>query len=157
MTIGTDSVIDFFGTQDAVDDGTTSTIATTAFSVAADISAWTNDDDAPLANFVLECQFDTTFPTVGTIDLYARPMNLQSTSDPGAPDASNLNNYLGHFPIDFGIAADTNYFSYLYGAQLPNNITSQIYEFYLHNNATGQTMGVDWNLWITPFTRGPHA
>lgn len=157
MTIGTDSLIDFFGTQDQVDDGSTSTIATTAFSVAADISAWTNDDDAPFANFVLENQFDTTMPTAGTIDLYARVLNLQSTNDPGTPDANNLTYFLGTFPIDFGVANDVNYFSYIYGARLPNNITSQIYEFYLHNNATGQTIGIDWNLWITPTTVGPHA
>ncbi len=155
MAIGTDSLIDFFGTQDQVDDGTTATVATTAFSEAS--SELTNDDDAPFVNAVLECQFDTTFPTLGSIDLYCRPLNIVSTSDPGVPDANNLTHFLGFFPIDFGVAADTNYFSHLYGARLPNNIISQIYEFYFHNNATGQTIGQDWNLWVTPTTVGPHA
>lgn len=157
MTIGADSVIDFFGTQDQIDDGTTGTVANDAFSEAS--SAWTNDDDAPEANFVLECQFDTTPPTdfQGTIDLYARPLNITGTSDPGVPSATNKNVYLGHFPIDYTIAADTNMFLYLSDVELPNNITSQIYEFYFHNNGTGQTIGVDWNLWITPITVGPHA
>ena len=62
MAIGADSNIDFFGTQDVVDDTSTSTIANNAFSVAADIAEWTNTDVAPMANFVLECQFDTTAP-----------------------------------------------------------------------------------------------
>lgn len=159
MAISSDATIHFWGTQDQVDDGTTSTIATTAFSVAADISTWTNDDDAPYASFVLECQFDTTAPTdgEGSIDLYARLLNVQSTSDVGEPSATNLNHYLGSFPIDWTIAADTNYFSVIPFATLPNMITSQQYDFYIHNNATGQTIGVDWNMWITPFTFGPHA
>lgn len=159
MAIGTDATINFFGTQDQIDDGTTSTISNNAFSVAADITTWTNDDDAPYASFVLEHQFDTTPPTddVGSVDLYCRPLNLQSTNDPGEPSATNLNHYLGSFPIDWTIAADTNYFSYIPFAVLPNNITSQQYDFYLHNNATGQTIGVDWNMWITPFTFGPHS
>ena len=159
MAIGTNDNIDKFGTQDVVDDTSTSLITNTSFSVAADIATWTNDDDAPLANFVLECQFDTTAPTddVGSIDLYARVLNIQSTNDPGEPSATNKNYYLGHFPIDWTIANDVNYFSYIYGARLPNTQTSQQYDFYIHNNATGQQIGVDWNMWITPLTEGPSA
>ena len=155
MAIGTDSTIDFFGTQDQVDDGTTGTVANDAFSEAS--SSWTNDDDATHINSVIELQFDTTAPTVGTIDLYCRPLNLQSTNDPGVPDANYKHYYLGSFLIDFGVAADTNMFLYLYGARLPNNITSQIYEFYFQNSGTSQTVGVDWNLWVTPIVVGPHA
>jgi len=44
MAIGTNDNIDKFGTQDQIDDGTTGTVATTAFSESS--SAWTNDDDA---------------------------------------------------------------------------------------------------------------
>ena len=154
MAIGTNSTIVFWGTQDQIDDGTTATVATTAFSESS--SAWTNDDDSPYAQFVLECQFDTSMPTVGSIDLYCRPLNVQSTNDPGAPDASNMVFYVGSFPIDFGVAADTNFFTVIPKAELPGFATSQEYEFYFHNNATGQTVGADWNLWITPFTYGPH-
>ena len=159
MTIGTNSNIDFFGTQDVVDDTTTSSIVNNAFSVTADIAEWTNDDDAPLANFVLECQFTTTAPTdnLGSIGLYARVMNIQGANDPGVPSALNKNIYLGHFPIDWGVAADTLYFSYIYGVRLPNNISSQKYEFYIHNNGTEQVIAANWNMWIRPWTEGPHA
>jgi len=156
MAIDGEDFIGKFGTQDQLDDGTTSTIADDAFSVAADISAWTNDDDAPYAAFVLECQFDTTMPTVGSIDLYARPLNVQSTNEPGLPDANHKSVYLGSFPIDFGVANDTNFFTLIPFANLPNFQTSQQFEFYLHNNNTGQTIGVDWNLWVTPLALGPH-
>ena len=155
MTIGADALIDFFGTQDQVDDGTTATVADDAFSEAS--SAWTNDDDAKFAKAVLECQFDTTMPTVGSIDLYVRPLNIQSTNDPGVPDASYKVAFLGSFIIDFGVSADTNMFLYTDEFELPNHQTSQIYEFYFHNNATGQTIGVDWNLWVLPTAPGPHA
>lgn len=155
MTIGANARITFWGTQDQIDDGTTAAVANNAFSEAS--ISWTNDDDAPNAQFVLECQFDTTMPTVGTIDLFCRPLNIQSTNDPGVPDANNENTYLGSFPIDFGVAADTNFFAYIPFFELPGFQTSQIYEFYFRNNNTGQTIGSDWNLWITPLTDGPHA
>ena len=155
MAIAADALIDFFGTQDQIDDGTTGTVADDAYSEAS--SAWTNDDDAPFASFVLELQFDTTMPTAGVLDLYARVLNIQSTNDPGIPDANYKVEFLGSFKIDFGVANDVNFFTLLYGARLPNVQTSQIYEFYFHNNGTGQTVGVDWNLWVTPHTIGPHA
>ena len=159
MAIAADAAIWFFGTQDVVDDTTTSLILTGDFSVVADIAEWTNDDDAPLANFILESQWTTTPPTdnVGSIDLYARVMNIRGTDEPGVPSALNKNIYLGHFPIDWAVAADTLWFSYIYGVRLPNSKTSQPYEFYIHNNATGQTITANWNMWITPWTEGPHA
>jgi len=155
MAIGTNATIVFWGTQDQIDDGTTATVANNAMSEAS--SAWTNDDDSPFAQFVLECQFDTTFPTVGSIDLYCRPLNVQSANDLLAPTTSNLVFYVGSFPIPFaGIAADNNFFTVIPKAELPGFQTEQVYEFYFHNNASGQTIGVDWNLWVCPFTYGPH-
>ena len=158
MTIGTNDSIPKFGTQDQVDDGTTSTIANNAFSVAADITTWTNDEDAPFAKFILECQFDTTMPTVGIIDLFGRPLDIQSTNEPGEPDANHELTWIGAFPIDFGVAADTNFFTHC-SVDLTELLfqTSQTIDFYLRNNATGQTIGVDWNLWIQPWAWGPKA
>ena len=157
MTISTNATIFFDGTQDPLDDGTTSTIAADAFSVAADVQTWTNDDDAPLGSFVLECQFNTTMPTVGGIDLFAHLLNIRSTSEPGVPDTSNLTLYIGSFVIDFGVANDVNFFSEISLAQLPTHKSSQEIDFYLRNRGTGQTMGQDWNLWVTPIAQGPHA
>ncbi len=155
MPISTDALIGFWGTQDQVDDGTTGTVADNAFSEAS--SAWTNDDDALIARAVLECQFDTTMPTVGTIDLFVRPLNVQSSNDPGVPDANNLAGYVGSFAIDFGVANDVNFFTVIDSFRLRGFQTSQIYEFYFRNNNTGQTIGIDWNLWIQPFAPGPHG
>jgi len=157
MAIGTDALIDFFGTQDVADDTSTSTISSGAFSVAADVASWTNDDDAPAAGFTLECQFDTTMPTVGHIGLFAHILNVQSTNDTEIPATNHLSHWLGNFKIPFSVAADTNFHAAVPYAVLPNMITSQVYDFYIYNFGTSQTIGVDWNLWVTPLTKGPHA
>lgn len=156
MAISTNDAILKFGTQDQVD-STSGTVADGAFSVAGDIVAWTNDDDASRASAVLKCQFDVTMPTVGSIGLYARPINIEGTNDAPVPDA-NFEHYLvGVFPIDFGVAADTDFYTAIPVFQIPQMKASQEIEFYIKNEGTGQTIGTSWNLWITPITDGPHA
>jgi hypothetical protein len=106
---------------------------------------------------VLKCQFDTTMPTVGSIGLYARPINIEGTNDAPVPDA-NFENYLvGVFPIDFGVAADVDFYTAIPVFQVPQMKASQEIEFYIKNEGTAQTIGASWNLWITPITDGPHA
>lgn len=157
MAIAENDAIWKFGTQDQVDDGTTSTISNDAFSVAADVdSAWANDDDAPYGSAVLECQFDTTMPTVGSIGLYARLLNVQSTNDENETDGSFAPHFVGVFQIDFGVANDTNFFTVIDLFQMPQAGAGQVIEWYIKNDGTGQTIGVDWNLWITPKSLGPH-
>lgn len=158
MAIETNDAIQKFGTQDEVSVASPGTIANNAFSAGSDVSAWTNDDDAPYAAFLLECQFDTTAPTdgVGSIDLYARPLNVQSTNEPNAPDANFPFVHIGSFQIDWGVANDVNFFTGIPFATLPAFKAAQEYEFYLHNNGTGQTIGAGWNLWVSPFSYGPH-
>lgn len=56
MAISTDAAVEFFGTQDTVT-SSSSSVADNAFSVAGDITTWTNDDDAPMASIVLEATF----------------------------------------------------------------------------------------------------
>ncbi len=158
MAIGTDAAIWFFGTQDQVDDGSTSTISNNAYSVAADVdSAWTNDDDAPFGSAVLECQFDTTMPTVGRIGLYARLLNVQGANDENETDASYSPHFVEAFDIDFGVAADVNFFMTIDNFIMPQAGPAQAIEWYIKNEGTGQTIGIDWNLWITPKSMGPHA
>jgi len=159
MAIGTDSAIWFFGTQDEVTSGTPATIASNGFGKADQGATvnWTNDDDAIEAAAVLKCQFDTTMPTVGAIDLYAHLLNVQSTNDLNAPDASFKHVYCGTFLIDYGVAADTDFYTAIPRFNLPAIGTSQAIDWYLHNDATSQTIGVSWQLWITPKAKGPHA
>ena len=155
MAITTNDFIYKFGTQDSVDDGSTSTVANDAFSVLADITAWTNTDDAPFASFVLKCQFDTAMPTVGAIDLFARLLNVDTTNEPNAPDANYPFELIGTFPIDFGVAADTDFYTTINNAVLPAQKSQQEYEFYIRNRGTGQTIGINWTLKVTPVAYGP--
>lgn len=153
MAIGADSGIIFVGTQDSIASGTAA-IADGAYGAFG--TTWTNDDDAPYAAFVLNARFTTTMPTIGSLDLYDRLHNVQGTNEEAVPDANYRGQYLGSFPIDFGVAAGTYFYSVLPNVELPVLNASQIHEFYLHNNGTGQSVTNGWNVYVTPFTIGPH-
>lgn len=159
MAVSTNDGIFKFGTQDEVTSGTPATIASNAFGKADQGAtvAYTNDDDAPYGAAILKCQFDTTMPTVGSIGLYARLLNVQSTDDLNEPDANFKAIHVGEFQIDFGVAADTDMYLAIPFFQMPMIGSAQAIDWYIHNNATGQTIGVSWQLWITPLAIGPHA
>lgn len=151
MAIGTDSLVEFFGTQDTVT-SSSSAVTDGSFSVSGDITTWTNDDDAPMASIVLEATYSSA-PTANTsVSLYARLMNIQSTNDQNTPDANFPHVFLGAFPLN-----DVTTAQYIpLDVTLPNTKTSQEYEFYIQNNA-GQTLSAGWDLYVTPKTYGPHA
>lgn len=156
MAISTDSVIDFFGTQVSIDDASTSAITDTSFSVAADITTFTNADDTPTCVMVFRCQF-ATLPTDGSvINIYARKLNVEGTNDTSVPDAANLDQFIGSFTIDGTKAVTNNMFLSTNWLTLPNHVTSQQYEFYFENQ-TGQTISSGWAAFIRPVTKGPHA
>lgn len=156
MAIGTNDAIIKFGTLDAVDDTTTSAITDGSMSVAADVTAWTNDDDAPGAILRLRWQYPS-----GTIDgnikIYARPMNIDGTDDAPIPDAAYKQIYRGEFQIDTGQAAttDTVYLKYIDLYDIAQ-VTSQVYEIYIFND-TGVSVSANWDLDITPISIGPHG
>lgn len=151
MAISTDAAVEFFGTQDTL--GTSSAaVSDAAFSVAGDLSTWTNDDDAPQASVVLSATFSTAPDANSACNLYLRPLNIQSTNDQNIPDANFLHTYVGSFPLN-----DNTSIQYCnLQITLPNNATSQDYEFYIENRA-GQTMSAGWDIYVTPKTIGPHA
>lgn len=151
MAIGTDSAIEYFGTQDTLG-SSTAAVADAAFSVAGDVVNWTNDDDALMASVVLLANYSVA-PDVNTsINLYLRPLDVQSTNDGETPDANFQHVYAGSFPVN-----DVTTAQYItIQISLPNNSTSQIYQMYLENS-TGQSLPAGWDLFITPKTIGPHA
>lgn len=159
MTIGANDGIWKFGTQDEVTSGTPATIATDGFGKAdqgASIN-WANDDDAPDGSAGLKCQFDSAMPTVGNILLVAHLLDVQSTNDTGVPDANNDVVVVGQFKIDFGIAADVDFYTVIHNFEMPQAGPAQKIDWYIKNNGTAQTLGVSWQLWITPKSIGPHA
>jgi len=156
MTIGTNDFIDKFGTQDRIDDTSTSSIANDAFSVAADIATWTNDDDAPFCVMVLMCQWATAPDDGSIINIYARKLNVEGTNDSPAPSTANQDQIIGFFTVDGDVATATDAYHVTDWMTLPNHYSSQQYDFYLENK-TGQTISANWDMWITPVTKGPHG
>lgn len=151
MAISTDSAIEFFGTQDTL--GTTAgTVADDAFSVAGDLSTWTNDDDAPMASVTALIDYAVAPDANSAVNLYLRMLNTQSTNDNEIPDANYQHKYVGSFPVN---DVTTNQYITI-DISLPNSKTSQEYEFYIENK-TGQTIQASWDIYVTPKTIGPHA
>lgn len=156
MAIGTDSAIEFFGTADALGN-TTSSVASDAFSDGTnDLTAWTNDDDAPEAAAVLTMQYASgTLDTNPFVALYARLIDIDGATDAPVPDASYQERYLGRFIVDPNLATATDN-AHSEKVRLPNVKSSQVYHFYIENK-TGVTIAAGWELTITPTTVGPHA
>ena len=151
MAISTDASIEFFGTQDTL--GTSSAaVADAAFSIAGDLSTWTNDDDAITANVVLLANYSVAPDANSSINLYLRPLNIQSTNDQEIPDANFQHTYVGSFPVNDVTTAQ--YISI--NISLPNTVTSQQYEFYVEN-VTGQSLPAGWDIYVVPKAIGPHA
>ena len=151
MAITTGAAVEFFGTQDTL--GTSSAaVADAAFSVAGDLSTWTNDDDAVSASVTLLANFSVA-PTANTsVNLYLRLLDVQSANDGTVPDANFQHTYVGSFPLNDSTVAQ--YITIDIG--LPNSVTSQQYEFYVENQS-GQSLPAGWDIYVTPKAIGPHA
>lgn len=150
MAIGTDAAIEFFGTQDTL--GTTSAaVANDAFSIAGDLSTWTNNDDAIQAHVVLLANFSVAPDANSVINLYLRPLAIQSTNDATVPDANFQSVHVGSFPLNDSTVAQ--YIPIV--ISLPNQKTSQGYEFYVENKS-GQSLPAAWDIFVTPKAIGPH-
>ncbi len=151
MAITTDAAIEVYGTQDTL--GTSSAaVADDAFSIAGDLSTWTNDDDALTASVTLLANFSVA-PTVNTvINLYLRLLNVQSTNDADVPDGNFLHKYVASFPLN-----DVTTAQYItLDIALPNGKTSQEYEFYVENKSA-QSLPAGWDIFVTPKAIAPHA
>ncbi len=150
MAIATGDFIEKFGaTQDAI--GTASTlVASGAFSIASDLSTWTNDEDAPFAAFVFSGTFALAPDANSVVELYVRKLNVVSTNDEEIPDVNNLSGWLGSFGLND--VATAQYKEEI--LKLPNGKTSTEYEFYLRNSS-GQQLNAGWDLNIRTLAIGP--
>jgi len=124
-------------------------IANNALAQANDASYDINADGAyyTSAKFVISVTYSVA-PTEGSrLLLLARSLDIDSTNDAEAPEATFLFTRVGSFPV--------------------NNVTSAQYaecyvdfppfkaDYYLYNDATGQTISAGWTLKVTPYTVGP--
>ena len=157
MAIGADATIQFFGTQDTVTaGGGTSAVGNGNVSASGDVvsGGWTNDDDAPYIAATLTLD-PASAPSAGTtVQLFARCMNIDGTTDAPQTDPNYLQTPIGFWVVDADAAAHTVALVGGY-APLPNHYTSQVYEFYIKNN-TGVSIDAGWVVKVTPVTDGPH-
>ena len=156
MAISTGRAIEVFGTLDAADDGTTSAISEGAMSAAADVTAWTNTDDAASVKLILNWQYPSG--TIdGDIDSHVRPINVDGTSDTPQPTTANKIGHAGSFRIATNQSAttDTPYVKLI--SLVPFAVkTSQEYEFYLFNDS-GVQISANWDLDVVPSAFGEAA
>ena len=156
MALATNSAVEYFGTQSTVTaSGGTSSVVSGDFSATADLETggWTNAENSPMASVVLTGVLAGLPASAGkSINLFARLMDIDGTSDQEIPSSDFKHVYLGYFPI----GTTTTISPTPIDVRLPNNYSGQIYEFYLENTA-GVTLNAGWTLKVQPKTIGPKA
>lgn len=155
MAFSVNAMIDGFESQVSIDDGTTSAVAADgAFSVAADITQFTNTENSPTCVMVLKCQFAVPPADGANINIYARKMDIDGTNDSPVPDKNNLDQIIGRFVVDGTVSAATDAYLVTNWMTLPNHYSAQVYEFYIQNNAD-QEISAAWTLKLTQTTKEP--
>jgi len=155
MTIGAGDRVDKFGTLDDLD-STSAAVADGQYSVAGDIAAWTNDDDASRANVALTWQYASgTLDAGAYVELHMRRINYTGTFDEEVPSDDYRGSLVGRFRLDDGLATATNSMS-MTSIDLNNFKSSQEYEPYIRN-ASGVQITAGWKVEIMPITDGAHA
>jgi len=115
----------------------------------ADYGVVADGANYPDARFVLTGSF-TTAPTENTtLALYARPLNIDGTTDADAPESSRPTLLIGVFVVN---NVTTLQAMALFAQDIPWEAS-----YYVHNNGTGQTLSAGWTLKVTPSTIGPAA
>ena len=155
MAIGAGDRVDKFGTLDDLD-STSAAVADGQYSVAGDIVAWTNDDDASRASVALTWQYATGTLTAGAyIELHMRRINYTGTKDEEVPSDDYRGALVGRFRLDDGLATATDSVS-MTNIDLDNFKSSQEYEPYIKASA-GVQISAGWAPEIMPITDGAHA
>ena len=140
----------FLGTQKTLE-ASGASIANNALAQADDASYGIVADGAnyPDARFVLTGTFSTTATENTTLALYARPLNIDGTTDADAPETTRPTQYIGVFVVNNGTSPQ----SLVCNAQ---NVPWEA-DYYIHNNNTTGVLAAGWTLKVTPCTIGPAA
>lgn len=125
-------------------------IANNAIAQADDASYDVVSDGSsyPDAEFVLVGAFGTA-PTEGTaLALYARPLDIDGTSDAEAPETTRPTVFIGTFTVNNVTSTQSMVLNGIYAADVPKKA-----DYYIHNNGTGQSLSTGWKLIVTPRSR----
>lgn len=140
----------FQGTQKTLE-ANGAAIANNALSQADDASYGIVADGLsyPDARFVLTGTFSVAPTENSTLALYARPLNIDGTTDADAPETTRPTQFIGAFVVNNVTTSQ----SLVCDAQ---DVPWEA-DYYIHNNGTGQTLSAGWRLLVTPCTMGPAA
>lgn len=152
MAIGANAAVEFFGTQDDLA-SSSALVASNGFSIATDLVAWTNDDDALAASVTIELTMAVAAADNSGVNLFLRSLNVEGTNDDSIPEAEYQHAFIGFFPVLNGITTIQRTTRRIV---LSNYKTSSVWEFYIENK-TGQQIDAGWTIFVTPITVGPHA
>lgn len=94
------------------------------------------------ADFVLTATFATA-PTENTVlALYARPLDIDGTSDAEVPEATRPTMFIGAFVVNNVTSGQP---MFLMGVEPP-----PLADYYIHNSGTGQSVSAGWKLVVIP-------
>lgn len=119
-------------------------VAVDAVSPISDSETWVNSNNAIEAAFVLTGTFAAAPAAAGTVDLYAKLLDLEGTNDSPDPATDYPHTLLGSFPIT---TLATQTVSLI--APLDNTKLLQNYQFAL-GNSTNQILNAGWALRVAP-------
>lgn len=101
----------------------------------------------PDALFTLVGTFGTA-PTENTVlSLYARPLDVDGTTDTEVPEVTRPTQFIGNFTVNNVTSAQA---MQLLAVDLP-----KLAEYYVHNNGTGQSLSAGWKLTVLPRSYKP--
>lgn len=134
---GTQKTLESAGASTA--SGSVSAAATATYGTDADGAAFPDVELAVMVNFA-------TGITVGSVAVYAQPLDIDGTNDAPAPEATRPTRFIGSFQPKYSTT----------GAQYHEIIARNVPKlanYYLYNAATGQPF--TWTLKATPRSYKP--
>lgn len=143
MAIPTNTPIEWRGTTKTLEaNGGSITSGSVVQADDANYDTVTDGEGVPDAEFVLSFAFASSPTENGVLALYARPLDIDSTNDAEAPEATRPTRFIGSFVVN---NVTTTQYAILVGRNLP-----KLAAYYIHNNGTGQTCSSAWTLKVTP-------
>lgn len=94
------------------------------------------------ADFALSFTFGTAPTENAVLAIYARPLDIDGTSDAEVPETTRPTFFVGSIPVN---NVTTAQFGFLMERKVPPKAA-----YYVHNLATGQTVSAGWTLKVTP-------
>lgn len=123
--------------------------ANASFASASNALASASHSNYPLGDFTLKSLgAGASLASSGsfTVNLYRRPINIQSTSDEDAPSSLLKAHYLGSFIFPNSMASTATVYMHLDSVPLVNE-----QEFYIESGL-GTSLAAGWALYCTPKT-----